>query len=88
MCVFGPEHFGGQLLCLGECLGVVGRLGVGCLVAVGGGLPVGLLAVGLLALCRLVPGEGRGQAAQQVKAAGKIGLVLMAIVPGWGWALG
>jgi hypothetical protein len=52
-------------------------------------LAVGGLAVGLLALCRLGSGGGRlGQAAQRVEAAGKIGLVLVAILGGWGLALG
>jgi hypothetical protein len=55
----GPEHLGGQLLGLGEGLHVVGRLGLGRLVAVDGGL-----VVGPLALCRLLAGERRlGQAA-------------------------
>src|SRR5919106_6471808 len=40
----GPEHLGGQLLGLGEGLGLVGGLGLVCLVAVDGGLVVGPLA--------------------------------------------
>ena len=34
----GPEHLGGELLGLGEGVGVVGGLGLVCLVAVDGGL--------------------------------------------------
>jgi hypothetical protein len=65
----GPEHLGGQLLGLGEGLGVVGSFGLCCLVAVDAGL-----VVGPLALCRLLAGERRlGQAAQRV--AGRVGLV-------------
>lgn len=39
----GPKHLGGQLLCLGKGLGVVGALSMGCLVAADGGLVVGPL---------------------------------------------
>jgi hypothetical protein len=67
----GPEHLGGQLLGLGEGLGLVGSLGLVCLVAVDGGLVVGPLALrGLLA------GERRlGQVAQRVAVTGWVGLV-------------
>lgn len=44
----GPEHLGGQLLGLGEGLGLVGGLGLVCLVAVDGGLVVGPLALSRL----------------------------------------
>jgi hypothetical protein len=44
----GPEHLGGELLGLGEGLGVVGGLGLVCLVAVDGGLVVGPLALSRL----------------------------------------
>src|SRR5215216_5647805 len=58
----GPEHLGRELLGLGEGLGVVGGLGLVCLVAVDGGL-----VVGSLALSCLLAGERRlGQAAQPV----------------------
>lgn len=65
----GPEHLGGQLLGLGEGLGLVGCLGLVCLVAVDGGLVVGSPALrGLLA------GERRlGQAAQGVAGKGRSG---------------
>jgi hypothetical protein len=67
----GPEHLGGQLLGLGEGLGLVGGLGLVCLVAVDGGL-----VVGSLALCRLLAGECRlGQVAQRVAVTGWVGLV-------------
>jgi hypothetical protein len=70
----GSEHLGGQLLGLGEGLGLVGSLGLVCLVAVDGGLVVGPLALrGLLA------GERRlGQAAQRV--AGRVGLVHVSLL--------
>src|SRR5215218_5623183 len=70
----GPEHLGGQLLGLGEGLGLVGSLGLVRLVAVDGGLVVGPLALrGLLA------GERRlGQAAQRV--AGMVGLVHVSLL--------
>jgi hypothetical protein len=70
----GPEHLGGQLLGLGEGLGLVGSLGLVRLVAVDGGLVVGPLALrGLLA------GERRlGQAAQRV--AGRVGLVHVSLL--------
>jgi hypothetical protein len=74
-----PEHFGGQLMGLGEGLGLVGGLGLVCLVAVDGGL-----AVGPLALSRLLAGERRlGQTAQRV--AGRVGLV-HGLPPDKGWA--
>ena len=61
---------------LGEGLGLVGGLGLVCLVAVDGGLVVGSLALrGLLA------GERRlGQVAQRVEVTGWVGLALL----GWG----
>jgi hypothetical protein len=63
----GPEDLGGQPVGLGKGLGVIGGLGLGCLVAVDGGL-----IVGPLALCRLLAGERRlGQAAQRVEVAGR-----------------
>jgi hypothetical protein len=40
----GPEYLACKLLGLGEVLGVVGGLGLGCLVTVDGGLVVGPLA--------------------------------------------
>jgi hypothetical protein len=67
----GPEHLARELLGLGEGLGVVGGLGLVCLVAVDGGL-----VVGSLALCRVLAGERRlGQAAQRVEVTGWVGLV-------------
>ena len=67
----GPEHLGGQLLGLGEGLGLVGSLGLVRLVAVDGGL-----VVSPLALRRLLAAERRlGQAAQRVKVVGSVGLV-------------
>jgi hypothetical protein len=73
----GPEHLGGQLLGLGKGLGVVGRLGLGRLVAVDGGL-----VVGPLASCRLLAGERRlGQPAQRVGVAGRVGLVHGVLLP-------
>jgi hypothetical protein len=67
----GPEHLGGQLLGLGEGLGLVGGLGLVCLVAVDGGL-----VVGPLALSRLLAGERRlGQVAQRVAVTGWVGLI-------------
>jgi hypothetical protein len=59
---------------LGKGLGVVGGLGLVCLVTVYGGL-----VVGSLALCRLLAGERRlGQAAQRV--AGRVGLVHVSLL--------
>jgi hypothetical protein len=52
-------------------VGMVGGLGLVCLVAVDGGL-----VVGSLALCRLLAGERRlGQVAQRVAVTGWVGLV-------------
>jgi hypothetical protein len=72
----GSEHLGGQLLGLGEGLGVVGSLGLVRLIAVDGGLVVGSLALrGLLA------GERRlGQAAQRVEVTGWVGLVHVSLL--------
>src|SRR5918996_1286071 len=50
----GPEHLGGQLLGLGEGLGLIGSFGLVRLVAVDGGL-----VVGPLALCGLLAGGAR-----------------------------
>jgi hypothetical protein len=67
----GPEYLTRELLGLGEGLGVVGGLGLVCLVAVDRGL-----VVGSLALCRLLAGERRlGQVAQRVEVTGWVGLV-------------
>jgi hypothetical protein len=72
----GPEHLGGKLLGLGEGPGVVGGLGLVCLVAVDGGL-----VVGSLALCRVLAGERRlGQAAQRVEVTGWVGLVHVSLL--------
>jgi hypothetical protein len=63
-----PEHSTASCWGLGEGLGAVSGLGLGCLVAVGGGL-----VVCLLALRRLLAGECRlGQAAQRVGVAGRV----------------
>jgi hypothetical protein len=67
----GPEHLGGQLLGLGEGLGLIGSRRLVRLVAVDGGLVVGSLALrGLLAAQRRPD-----QAAQRVAVAGWVGLV-------------
>jgi hypothetical protein len=72
----GPEHLARELLGLGEGLGVVGGLGLVCLVAVDGGL-----VVGSLALCRVLAGERRlGQAAQRVEVTGWVGLVHVSLL--------
>lgn len=76
----GPEHLGGELLGLGEGVGVVGGLGLVCLVAVDGGLVVGPLALrGLLA------GERRlGQTAERVEVEGRGSLWFMGRSGPWG----
>jgi hypothetical protein len=72
----GPEHLARELLGFGEGLGVVGGLGLVCLVAVDGGL-----VVGSLALCRLLAGERRlGQVAQRVEVTGWVGLVQVSLL--------
>jgi len=56
---------------LGEGLGVVGGLGLVCLVAVDGGLVVGSLALS----CLLAGERCLGQVAQRVEVTGWVGLV-------------